>query len=168
MFLRLKQIQAATIALAFVCSALHASAKEVKVLFFSFEVPDSWSVEGNGGNRLFATGSTQAYRPPLIIAEGCVPSTQVRCTERDFRRPGPPDVLQKFGCPVTGHVVSRSDLIAETRWLCSPVTVEAVQITAGIILFEANGAVLIVSYLAGDKDQHVRVFLDVLARSLKW
>lgn len=164
---RIKEALGTIIAIALIFFAITATAKDVNVLSFSFEVPESWSVEGNGRGTLFATGATRANTAPIIMAEACDQSNKLRCSEK-FRRPNPAKELQKEGCAgVTGQVVTRTDQIVETRWICSPVTIDGIRVTTGISLFEINGSILSVSYLAGDRDQVVSTFLEIVGRSLK-
>jgi hypothetical protein len=158
------RIRTIAIALAFLGLALEASAKDVHVLSFSFEVPDSWSVEA-GGEKLFATGATQMYAPPFVISEGCVPSVQRDCS--GFQRPDPAKEMQQGCSGITGQRVPRADRIVETRWVCLPFTVDGIQASLGTVLFEINGAILVVSYAARTQDLPVPEFLDAIARSLK-
>jgi len=158
------QIRTMAVALAFLGLALDAGAKEVQVLSFSFEVPDSWSVEA-GGEKLFATGATQMYAPPFVIAEGCLPSVEKDCS--GFKRPDPAREMQQGCSGITGQQLPRVDRIVETRWVCLPFTVDGIQVNLGTILFEINGAILVVSYAARTQDLPVPAFLDAIARSLK-
>jgi len=149
-------------------------ARQVTVLSFSFQVPDLWTVEKNGEDKLFATAATQANHPPYLMAEACVPSPQTQCLEDGFRRPFGSDersikAAQSLGCyGIRGVAIARNDGITETRWVCSTIVgTENLQMTAGFSFFQIRGAVLRVSYLAGAKDPDVRSFLESLGRSLK-
>ena len=160
------QILAIAIALLLLGSAPNVGASAVRVLSFSFDLPDSWIVEGNGGDKLFATGANKMYPPPLVMAEGCVPSGPRQCS--GFRRPDPPKELAQFGCSgAAGELVERPDQIIETRWICAPVILDGAKSTAGVSVFEIDGAILAVSYIAGDADVAIPIFLDTLGRSLK-
>jgi hypothetical protein len=150
------------------------NAREVTVLSFSFQVPDSWTVQENGGAKLFATAATQANHPPYVLAEGCVPTRQTQCIEEGFHRPFGNDeqgikATRSLGCyGIKGVAIARKDGVTETRWICSTtVGPDNLQITAGFSFFQIRGAVLRVSYLAGVKDQDVQSFLDAFGRSLK-
>lgn len=150
------------------------NAREVTVLSFSFQLPDSWTVQENDGDKLFATGATQADHPPYVLAEGCVPTPQTQCLEEGFHRPFGKDerdikAARSLGCyGINGVAIARKDGITETRWIClTTVGPDNLQVTAGFSFFQIRGAVLRVSYLAGAKDQDVQSFLDAFGRSLK-
>ena len=158
--------------LALCSSAVYA--RQVTLLSFSFELPDSWTIQENGEDKLFATAATQANRPPYVLAEACGPSPQTQCLEDGFRRPFGSDersikAAQSLGCyGIGGVAIARNDGIAETRWVCSTIVgTDNLQMTAGFSFFQIRGAFLRVSYLVGAKDQDVRSFLDSLGRSLK-
>jgi hypothetical protein len=158
------RIRTITVALVLLIVALNANAKDVQVLFFSFEVPDSWIVDGQGGDKLFATGASQMYLPPLVLAEGCVPYGQKDCS--GFKHPDPAREMQRCA-GVVGERIPRTDAIVETRWVCAPFTVDGLEVSVGTVLFETKGAILMVAYAARTEDLAVSAFLDKVARSLK-
>jgi len=158
--------------LALCSSAVYA--RQVTLLSFSFELPDSWTIQENGEDKLFATAATQANRLPYVLAEACVPSPQTQCLEDGFRRPFGEDeqgikAARSLGCyGINGIPIKRKDTVTETHWICSTIVgPDNSQITAGFSFFQIRGAVLRISYVAGAKDQDVRSFLDSLGRSLK-
>jgi len=154
-------------ALAFLTLAPTVSAKEAQVLAFSFELPNSWYVE-SGGGRLFAMGSTTPYRPPLITAEACIPTTSQDCS--GMRRPFPPGApgSKALGCDgIIPATIPRQGGITETRCICSPVVVDSDPGSVGFSVFHLKGAVLFVGYFAGVNDQDVESFLDALAGSVR-
>jgi hypothetical protein len=142
--------------------------REVRVASFLFEIPDSWIVEGNGGDRLFATGAAaeKIYSPPFLMADACVPTVKRPCSS--LSRPDPAKELPEYGCTgVVARQVERRDQIVETQWVCAPILVSGTKTTAGFRLFEIDGSVLYISYVAGEHDKSVSVFLESLAHSLK-
>jgi len=152
-------------AVALLSLALETGAKEVKVLSFSFEMPDSWSVEGSGGDTLFSTGATEAYAPPFVLAAGCVPTAEKDCS--GFKRPDPSKELQSGCSDAIDTRIPRADRIVETRWVCSPVTVGSTRVTIGTSMFEVDGAILVVTYGASEQDLSVSAFLDTISGSMK-
>src|SRR5689334_25093970 len=65
-----------------------AYAREMRVLWFSFEIPDLWIVDGGkGSDKFFATGATEAYMPPLVLGQACVPTKKDSCAR--FWKPDP-------------------------------------------------------------------------------
>lgn len=151
-----------------------AYARQVSLLSFSFELPDLWTIQENGSDKLFATAATEANSPPYVLAEICVPSPQTQCLEEGFRRPFGDDgqgikAARSLGCyGINGIPIKRKDTVTETHWICSTIVgPDNSQITAGFSFFQIRGAVLRISYVAGAKDQDVRSFLDGLGRSLK-
>ena len=151
-----------------------AYAREMTLLAFSFDVPDSWTVEANGRDQLYASAATQPNHPPYVLAETCVPSPQSQCLEDGFQRPFGDDeksvnASRSLGCyGINGVAIARKDGVSETRWICSTIAgADNSKITAGFSFFKIRGAVLRVSYLAGTKDQDVQSFLDAFGRSLK-
>jgi hypothetical protein len=162
----------ALFALVILCGT--ADAREMTLLPFSFQVPDSWTVEGNGRDQLYASAATQPNHPPYMLAEACALSPQSQCVENGFQQPFGDDeksvnASRSLGCyGIKGVAIPRKDGVTETRWICSTVAgPDDSKITAGFSFFKTRGAVLRVSYLAGAKDQDVQSFLDAFARSLK-
>ncbi len=165
-------IISALLLLALFSGAVHA--RQVTVFSFSFQLPDSWTVQENAADKLFATAATQANHPPYVLAEGCVSTPQTQCLEEGFHQPFGDDeqgikAARSLGCyGIKGVAIARKDGITETRWICTTTAgPDNLQITAGFSFFQIRGAVLRVSYLAGVKDQDVQSFLDAFGRSLK-
>ena len=158
----MKTIAAAMILL---CSPLSVHAREVRALWFSFQIPDSWVVEGSGGHKFFASGAKRAHSPPLILGEACVPSKDGSCS--NFNLPNPPVEFAQQGC--AGAIPQRftwPNAISETRWVCAPGAAPGTKDVAGFSIFKFNDSVLYVAYLAGETDAEVSGFLEQLARSL--
>jgi hypothetical protein len=141
--------------------ALAADAKEVRVLRFAFSVPDSWHVEGRGGERLFATGASKSLGPPTVMAEACVPSPKRKCDRSQLSNwPSCAEASLQF--------TPREGNLTETRYLCPAKIVEGQSMLAGTTLFEVEGAMLVVSYIAGSGDTDPSSFLSDLRQSLKF
>lgn len=162
---RTLRMLALAMAMALLGSPFSVPAREVRALWFSFEIPDSWIVEGDGGEKLFATGAKQAYSPPLILGEACISSANSSCMSSSL--PDPPTEFTQQGCAnATPQRFTRSNGILETRWACSAVTISGARTTTGISIFRFNGSILYLAYIAGDTDAEVSDFLEQLARSL--
>lgn len=161
------------IAIMLLLLAESAVAKEVRVLIFSFEIPDAWYVDGHGGPMLFATAAAEMYRTPLIMSEACVSTATKDCAMgSDHPFPNDPsrhkEDYESLGCSGSAvTTIPRQNGILEQRLVCSRVVNSSGAFTVGYSLFKAKGAVLWIAYMAGDEDPSVTEFLDALARSLK-
>ena len=152
-------------AMILLCSPLAVHAREVRVLCFSFEIPDSWVVEGSGGGKLFASGAKQAHLLPLILGEACVPSRDVSCL--NFQPPNPPVEFPQQGCAAAiPQRFAWPNAISETRWVCASGATSRTDAVGGFSIFTFKDSMLYVAYLAGETDAEVSDFLDQLARSL--
>jgi len=141
-----------------------AYARDVRVLRFTFDVPDSWYVEGQGGSRLFATGGKGKDSLPWVIAEACEGESQCK----QFRLPDPPNEFASMGC--TGSQVQHftwPTSVAERRWICGSAQVSDVAVASGISIFEVPSSILFIAYSAGDSGPSVPEFLKRLASTMR-
>jgi len=164
-----KALTSLGVALALASVNLIAEAKEVRVFRFSFQIPDAWYVDGGDGEmKLYASGSNEMYKPPLILAETCVTSKEKDCT-KESANPFPYDRLEQkeayeenyktLGC-VGANVINiqRENGVTERRLVCK---------TVGYSLFITKTAVLWVAYSPLRKNDGIAEFLDAIGRSLK-
>ena len=158
------------IAAAMLSTVATAEAKEVRMFPFSFELPDAWYVEAGSSERtkVYASGGSEMYHPPFILAETCV-STKAKDCGKDVRSPFPYDPstqkeayeenYRTLGCTGSAVIaIPRDSGVVEKRLICSSV---------GYSLFITERAVLWVAYAPLEKNIGIAEFLDSIARSLK-
>jgi hypothetical protein len=150
-----------------VASACHA--REVQVLTFRFEIPDSWRSEGGGSDegKFFATGtkSQKMFAPPNILVEACVPTNSRTCS--NTAPPNPPKDFGSQGCVNSvAQVTVLNGGIEETRWICETVETSDGPLTAGISIFRFNGSILYLAHFSELGSGEVSRLIDGVAQSL--
>jgi hypothetical protein len=156
----------AMLSLLAVAPACHA--REVQVLTFRFEIPDSWHSEGGGSeSKFFATGtkSRKMFAPPNILGEACVPTNSRTCS--NTRLPNPPKDFGPQGC---GNSVAQFTVldggIEETRWICETIETPDGPLTAGISIFRFSGSILYLAHFSELGPSEVSRLIDGIAQSL--
>lgn len=165
-------------ALAWSALASDADAKPVKILSFSFELPDSWQVDedrDHSGKLFAAVPGGAAYEPPMLIALGCVNNRQGQCSLLKF--PEKRENVVKEVCPEPiRQSIAHAGNMVETRWICLPEALKgkkneilkAQKVASGVSWFDTTDGVLQIAYLAGPGDVPVDAFMADLARSVRY
>ena len=142
--------------------SLLAVGQEVYVHPFTFNIPDSWYVEGgDGSTRLFAKSGKGYMEPPLIMVESCVFGENTDCYEY-ATNPSPydPEKQKKAYRQLCGDneyvEISRKDNLVEKRLICPNV---------GYSLYIADDAILSVAYASKTNDG-ISGFLDYIYSTL--
>ena len=139
--------------------SLSAAAEDVRVLAFSFALPDGWHVEGQGGDLVTATGAPVGIGPPSLVAEACAPSDRAACDRLRPRKGWPP-------CKQSSPARRSGNDITETTYICPPEASGGKVVLSGTTIFEAQGAVLTVTYIS--MEQKPEAFFENVRQSLKF
>jgi len=143
--------------------------REVQVLNWRFEIPDSWHSEGGGPNegKFFATGSASRGKPvpPIILVEACAPSATENCD--DAQLPDPPKDFEAEGCGASvKQVATLRGGIEEARWVCETVETMDGRLIAGISIYRHSGSFLYLAHFSAISPDEVSRFLDGISQSL--
>jgi hypothetical protein len=99
-------------------------AKELKLLSFSFEIPEHWAVQEMGQTAVMATGRPDLTSSlPFIMVEACTPTGERKCSAPPLRRTPHPEAPKGGDCDqLVVQDIARTDGIKETRWFALPQT----------------------------------------------
>lgn len=143
--------------------------REVQILNWRLEIPDSWYSEGGGPNegKFFATGSASRGKlaPPIILVEACVPTAAENCD--DAQLPDPPNDFGAEGCGASvKQAVTLRGGIDEARWVCETVMAVDGPLTVGISIYRHNSSFLYLAHFSDIGPDEVSRFLDKVSQSL--
>jgi hypothetical protein len=152
----------AAAALALLLTSVAAATRETRLGSIGFELPKDWKVQMDGAERLTASPSGAADRPPLVMAEFCVAHSDQPCPPVEAPN------AEKTGC-VDPQLNTKQwpHGVAEKRWICPRVASAAGVFNLAVGHFLAPTWTLRVVYIFTDKDKPPNKFLDDLAKSLR-